>query len=238
MEQPEFGLFEAIHTTRAIRRLKPDPVPEALLSRILDAGIRAGSAGNAQNWVFLVVRDEGLRRRLGDVYRRASQIARAMYAARGRPAHLSETQFQRLMLNGAHLWEHMCEAPVILIPCLRRPLVPPIDSLPAEMRPLHEAELAYAARIRGASIYPAVQNIILACRALGLGTTLTTNHIRCESEVRALLELPDDVDTFAMMPIGWPIDGFGPLSRRPLSEVAFSDVWGAPWPGAVSGRPS
>ncbi len=86
-------------------------------------------------------------------------------------------------------------------------------------------------RIRGASIYPAVQNIILACRALGLGTTITTNHIRCEGEVRALLGLPTDVDTFAMMPIGWPIDRFGPLTRRPLTEVVHVDSWGTAWSG-------
>jgi nitroreductase len=135
------------------------------------------------------------------------------------------------MTSGAHLWEHMGEAPVIVVPCLRQPVVPTADSLQPEMRARHEAELAYAGRIRGASIYPAVQNIVLACRALGLGTTLTTNHIRCEGEVRALLEIPGDVDTFAMMPIGWPIDAFGPLSRRPLGEVAFSDGWAKPWPG-------
>ena len=231
MEQSEPGLFEAIHTARALRRLKPDPVPGPLITRVLDAAIRAGSAGNAQNWVFMVVREESLRRGLGEIYRKASKIAEAMYAARGRPAHLTETQFARLMNNGAHLWEHMGEAPVILIPCLRRPVVPPAESLPEAMRDRHEAELVYAARIRGASIYPAVQNIILACRALGLGTTITTNHIRCENDVRALLKLPDDLDTFAMMPIGWPIDAFGPLSRRPLSEVACVDLWGKPWPG-------
>ena len=92
-------------------------------------------------------------------------------------------------------------------------------------------ELAYAARIRGSSIYPAVQNIILACRGLGLGTTITTNHLRCEDEVRALLGLPDDVDTFAMMPIGWPIDPYGPPSRKPLAAAVHADGWGNAWPG-------
>jgi nitroreductase len=77
-----------------------------------------------------------------------------------------------------------------------------------------------------------VQNIILACRALGLGTTITTNHIRCEDELRALLRLPDDVDSFAMMPIGWPIDPFGPLSRKPLADVVHADGWGGGWPGS------
>ncbi|HET6196932.1 MAG TPA: nitroreductase family protein [Acetobacteraceae bacterium] len=222
---PDIGLFEAIHTARSLRRLKPDPVPEGLIAQVLDAAIRASSAGNAQNWAFLVVRDSALRRQLGAIYRKASNIAAAMYTAKGRPAHLSEAQYQRLMATGAHLWDHMGDAPVILIPCLRRPDVPPVSGV------LHDAELAYANRIRGASIYPAVQNIILACRALGLGTTITTNHLRCEDAVRALLGLPDDVDSFAMMPIGWPIDPFGPLSRKPLSAVVHADRWGTAWPG-------
>jgi hypothetical protein len=96
-----------------------------------------------------------------------------MYAARGKPAHLTERQYQLMMTRGAYLWAHMGDAPVILIPCLHRPVVPSADSLPPEMRASHDAEFTYVSRIRGASIYPAVQNIILACRALCLGTT---NH--------------------------------------------------------------
>ena len=95
-----------------------------------------------------MVREEGLRRELGDIYRKASKIAEAMYAARGRPGHLTETQFQRLMHSGVHLWEHMGEAPVILIPCLRRPAIPPAESLPEEMRARYDAELIYAAHPR------------------------------------------------------------------------------------------
>ncbi|MBV8868287.1 MAG: nitroreductase family protein, partial [Acetobacteraceae bacterium] len=83
----------------------------------------------------------------------------------------------------------------------------------------------------GASIYPAVQNIVLACRALGLGTVITTNHILYEDEARAVLGLPDDVFTFALMPVGYPRGRYGPLSRRPVAEVAFADRWGQAWPG-------
>jgi nitroreductase len=222
----DIGLFEAIHSARSLRRLKPDPVPEALITQVLDAAIRASTAGNAQNWAFVVVRDPAVRSALGAIYRKASDIASAMYAAKGRPDHLTEAQFHRFMTTGAHLWEHMGDAPVILIPCLHRPFVPQAQGVD------RQAELAYAERIRGASIYPAVQNVILACRALGLGTTITTNHIRCEAELRALLRLPDDVDSFAMMPIGWPIDPFGPLSRKPLADVVHADGWGGGWPGS------
>ncbi len=229
MTMPQFSLYEAIHTARSLRRFKDDPVPEALLEQVLDAAIRAPSAGNAQNWAFILVRNGQLRSALGEIYRKASRIADAMYAARGRPPHLSESQFQSMMKSGSHLWDHMGEAPVILIPCLRRPLAPPPDSLPADIRAHYDDELVYLQRIRGASIYPAVQNILLTCRALGLGTTITTNHIRCEAEVRKLLALPDDYDTFAMMPIGWPVDSFGPLTRRPLSEVVHLDGWAQTW---------
>ena len=227
----ELDVFEAMYTARAMRRFKPDSVPEALIARILEAAIRAPSAGNAQNWAFVVVRDPEQRRRLGAIYRKASDIASAMYAARGRPAHLSEEQFRRLMTSGAFLWDHMAEAPVILVPCQTQPRLPSPEALPPDVRARFADEQRYVERIRGSSIYPAVQNIILACRALGLGTTITTNHIRCEDEVKAVLGVPDDVATFALMPIGYPLDKFGPVTRRPVSEVTHADHWAQPWPG-------
>ena len=228
---PDMGLFEAIYSARSIRRLKPDPVPEELITAVLDAAIRAPSGGNAQSWAFIVVRDPEQRHQLGVIYRKASDIAEAIYAARGRPAHMTEQQFARFMASGRYLWDHMGEAPVLLLPCARRAVLPAREALPPDIAARWDDEVSYAERIRGASIYPAVQNIILACRGLGLGTLITTNHIRCEDEVKALLRIPGDVSTFALMPIGWPIDKFGPLTRRPLVEVAFADRWGSPWPG-------
>ena len=230
-EMADIGLFEAIHSARSIRRLKPDPVPERLIDQILDAAIRAPSGGNAQNWAFVVVRDSATRRALGAIYRKASDIAAAVYAARGRPPHLSERQFGRMLGAGSYLWDYLGEAPVLLIVCGARPVLPPRAALPPAIAESWENEVAYADRIRGASIYPAVQNIILACRGLGLGTVITTNHIRCEAEVKGLLGIPDEVATYALMPIGWPLEPFGPLTRRPVCDVAHADRWGAPWPG-------
>src|SRR5262249_51208680 len=89
------------------------------------------------------------------------------YAARGRPPHLSERQFARLMASGKHLWDHMADAPVILVPCSHRPVLPAREALPPDIAALWDEEAAYAERIRGASIYPAVQNILLACRGFG-----------------------------------------------------------------------
>jgi nitroreductase len=226
----EIGLFDAMYSARALRRLKPDPVPDEIITKILDAAIRAPSAGNSQHWVFIVVRDPEQRQKLALIYRKASDIASAIYRARGRPAYMTEEQYQRMMSSGAYLWEHMAEAPVLLVACLRDRPAPPREMLPLEVQAVYDQELVYTDRIRGASIYPAVQNIILACRAIGLGTLITTNHIRCEGEVKALLGIPDGVLTYALMPIGYPEDKFGPVKRRPVSEVAFADRWGDAWP--------
>jgi nitroreductase len=231
----DVGLFEAIYTARALRRLKPDPVPEDLITRVLDAAIRAPSGGNAQNWGFIVVRDAEKRRRLGAIYRKASDEVSAIYAARGRPAHMTQQQFDRLMAAGAYMWDHLGEAPILLVPCQTTREMPPQQALPAAVQARYAAHLAYQERIRGSSIYPAVQNIILACRGLGLGTVITTNHLLYEDDVRAVLGIPADTFTFALMPIGFPRDKYGPLARKPLPEVAYADVWGNRWP---AGGPS
>jgi nitroreductase len=225
----EIGLFEAMYSARALRRLKPDPLPDDLIAKVLEAATQAPSGGNAQNWIFMVVRDRSQREKIGAVYRKASDEVAEIYAARGRPDHMTDEQFARLMKGGAYLWDHMGDAPVLLIPCLRRRDMPSREKLPDAVARRYEAHLAQQDRIRGASIYPAIQNINLACRALGLGTVITTNHILYEDEVRQILGLPDDVFTFALMPIGYPLGKFGPLARRPLSEVAYCDHWGAAW---------
>ncbi|HLI81852.1 MAG TPA: nitroreductase family protein, partial [Candidatus Binataceae bacterium] len=92
-------------------------------------------------------------------------------------------------------------------------------------------QMGKMARIGGSSIYPAVQNIILACRAFGIGTVLTTLHIFYEDEVKEILGLPKDIQTYALLPMGYPINKFGPLKRRPVSEVAFLDTYGNNWKG-------
>ena len=223
-------LFEAMYTARALRRLKPDPVPDDLITKVLDLAIRAPSGGNAQNWIFIVVRDETQRHRLAAVYRKASDEVAEIYAARGRPSHMTEDQYRRLMEGGSYLWRHLGDAPVLLVPCLRKRDMPAREALPEAVAKRYDAHLTHQEKIRGASIYPAIQNIILACRALGLGTVITTNHILYEDEVREILRLPNDVFTFALMPVGYPLGKYGPLARRPVCEVAFADRWGEPWP--------
>src|ERR1700682_5781592 len=110
---PEIGLFDAIYSARSLRRLKPDPVPEEIITRVLDAAIRASSAGNAQHWAFVVVRERRRRQELGAIYRKASDIASEIYKARGQPAHMTDEQYRRFLTSGAHLWDHMGDAPVL-----------------------------------------------------------------------------------------------------------------------------
>jgi nitroreductase len=107
--------------------------------------------------------------------------------------------------------------------------MPPREALPAAVAARWDIHQAYQERIRGSSIYPAVQNIILACRGLGLGTVLTTIASLYEDELKETLGLPEDIDTFALMPMGFPIHRHGPVTRRPVSEVAFADRWGNAW---------
>jgi len=223
----EFGLFEAINTARALRRFKPDPVPDEVISRILEAGIRAPSGSNEQTWLFVVVKDPEQRRKLGDVYRKGGGVLMALYANRVKPDHMDQKQYDKLMAAATYLIDHMADAPVLLLACLQPGQV---GAQPAKLPPEVAAAMRNLARMGGSSIYPAVQNIILACRALGLGTLITTNHILYEDEVRVILGLPDDVFTFALMPIGYPIGKYGPLARRPVSEVTFAERWGEKWP--------
>jgi nitroreductase len=222
----EMGIFETMYTARALRRFKPDPVPDEVMSKVLDAAIRAPSGSNEQSWLFVVVKDAEQRKKLGDIYRKAGGILFALYQNRTKPAHMAQSTFEKLVASATYLVEHMGDAPVLLLACLKQnpPTVPP-PKLPPEVAD----KMRTMARTSGSSIYPAVQNIILACRALGLGTCLTTIHMFYEEEVRAVLGLPPEVQTYAMLPIGYPSGKFGPIKRRPVSEVACLDRYGNPW---------
>jgi len=200
-------VFEALHTTRAIRRFKTDPVPDELITKVLDAAIRAPSGGNGQPWSFMVVKDAGLKRQVAAHYRRAWN---EVYG----PAERAATMDSRVYQSATYLAEHMAEAPVFIIPCIATP----------------GGRSSFSA---GSSIYPAVQNLMVAARGLGLGTTLTSLHKRYEAEVKAILGIPDGVETAALIPMGYPADGvkFGPVRRRPVGEVAYLDRWGAAYRG-------
>ena len=222
----EMDLFEAMYTARAIRRFKPDPVPDEVITKVLDAAIRAPSGSNEQSWEFVVVKDASQRKKIGDVYRKGGNILMALYANRTKPPHMSQETYDKQMASAMYLLDHMADAPVLLLACLKQT---PLAGPPPQFPPDAAAGLKNMARMGGSSIYPAVQNIILACRGLGLGTVLTTIHMFYEDEVKQILGLPPEVHTYALMPIGYPAGKFGPIKRRPVSEVAYLDKYGAHW---------
>jgi nitroreductase len=211
----EMGLFDVMFSTRSMRRLKPDPVSDEVIYQILDAGIRAASGGNTQHWRFVLVKDAQVKRQVQQVYQKGWNEVQAMYSKRPAPEHMEEGKFRRLLDAAAYLAEHLAEVPVLLFACLKeRPLPPQLASK--------------LARLSGSSIYPAVQNILLACRALGLGATLTTVCSLYDDEIRAVLQLPNDISTYALLPIGYPHGKFGPVQRLAVEEVTCVNRWGTP----------
>jgi len=204
-------LFEIMQTTRAMRRLKPDPVADALIRKILDAGICAPNGGNTQRWRFLVVKDPAIKRRVQQYYKRAfDEVVGPRYLNSAPPPGVSREAYTRQHAAVQYLTDHFHEAPVWIVACLEEGSTPPT-------------------RWSGASIYPAVQNMLLAARALGLGATLTTRHLLFEKETEAGLGLPTGVHSYAILPIGYPMGRFGPVGRGPLTDVVYQDRWGTPY---------
>jgi nitroreductase len=186
-----------------MRRLLPDAVSDEELWTVLDAAIHAPSGGNRQGWNFLVVRDPQKKRKIGEYYLDAWNRTYGL----AREAALADPRGARNYRSAEHLAQHLAESPVIIIATIRK------DNF--ALGPT-----------TGASIYPAVQNLMLAARALGLGTALTTLHKMHEQEVKDLLGIPDDVETMALIPLGWPEGRFGPLMRLPVEKVVYWEKGG------------
>jgi nitroreductase len=205
------SVLEAIRTTRSLRRFRPDPIPDEVLRELLEAATSAPSGGNSQGWRFVVIRDAEQRRRVGALYKEGWDE----YSPPSRLAAITDPRERRRVESAYHLGAHMGdEAPVLVLFCAPRP------------RPAGGAS-SFASRTAGASVYPAVQNLLLAARARGIGGCLTTIHLYREAQVKELLGIPEDVDTYALVPIGYPRDNFGPVRRKPVEEVSFLDRWGA-----------
>lgn len=116
----EMDVFEAMYSARALRRFKPDPVPDEVLTKVLDAAIRAPSGSNEQSWLFVVVKDAAQRKKLGDIYRKGGDILFALYANRTKPEHMAQSTFDKLMASATYLVNHMADAPVLLVACLKQ----------------------------------------------------------------------------------------------------------------------
>jgi nitroreductase len=212
-------LFEAMSTTRAVRRHRPDPIPDDVLHRVLEAATWAPTGGNAQPWRVVVVRDAAKRRALRDLYvplwkDYAAEYNRASAGLTGAAAEKRD----RMLAAADHLAEHFDVSPVIAV-----------FVFDVRRMSITDEGLGRPSVVGGASIYPAVQNFLLACRAEGLGCVLTTLLCKAEPQVLALLEIPPPWATAAFVPVGWPSSkGHGPLTRRPVGNMAFGDRFGGP----------
>ncbi len=211
-------LHEAIRTTGTCRFYRPDPVPDAVLARVLDAARFAPTGGNRQPVRFVAVRDAALRRRLHELY----QPHWARYFAQVTRGELRADALPKIIASADHFARHLHEVPVLIVACAKLADVHPTD-----------AGLGRLSIVGGASVYPAVQNLLLAARAEGLGTALTTLLCAEEPAVKELLGIPEDIATAATIALGWPAQAFPRrLSRRPLAECAFLDRWDGALPSA------
>ena len=206
----EMGIFEVMYNCRAMRRLKSTPVPEELLIKLIDAANRAPTGSNAQNARWIVVRDPAQRAKLAELNKKAVDA----YAGSGsaRPAALPhQSADKRVRQLNSVVWqaEHMHEVPALIVACME--FGAPID--------------AAAVGRGGGSIWPAVQNLLLAARALGLGAAPTTLALANPGAVKEVLHLPDSMAAFCLIPVGYPMGNFGPVTRLPVEDTMRWDQW-------------
>ena len=212
MTQPEpltMPLEEAMRTQRAIRRLRSDPVDDALVLHLLELAAKAPTGSNAQNWEFIVVKDREVVARIGRLNRRVFSLYGAL--GRGMLARRGDDKMLRVMKAVQWQADHFDEIPVVVVACLRGVVAP---------WPRVAASSAYG------SIYPAVQNLLLAARAAGLGAALITMPLWNTLLARRALGLPWNVTPCAVIPLGWPIGKYGPTTRRPIGEIVSLDRYG------------
>jgi nitroreductase len=219
-------VFEIMHTCRAMRRLKPDPVPEDVLVRLVDAAIHAPSSSNAQNWRFVIVRDREQKRRIAELWRSGAAWYRDTIGAA--PARPGEEAEQRVRSQRAlqYMLDHIEDVPALVFIAIKKDeavakaLASPKTvtaalrhlGLGGTVRLLRGAGNATATGIH-ATAYPAAQNLLLAARALGLGAVLTTPHLFHPGRYEQVLGLPSDVTLTCCIPVGYPMGRFGPVTR-------------------------
>ena len=207
--QTTSDIWETLYTQRAIRAWKTDPVPEELIWKVIEAGTKAPSGTNTQPWGFVVIQDDEIRQAISD------QLHEGLKGNEGLQQMLeqgsqSADKTTRLMLKGAQrLFTNLASAPVFIIPCLYQVSSPAPEGL-----------------LSGSSIYGAVQNMLLAARALGLGTVMTTFQMAAEQILREQCNLPDDATPVALIPMGYPDAKFGPTTRKPVETVTHWEQWG------------
>lgn len=212
-------LLDAMQTMNACRYYKPDPVADDVLARVLNAARWAATGSNKQPVSLVAVRDAAKRQALHDLYQPIWAMAMQKYSS-GEFKHGFTPSF---LQHVDHFAKHIAEVPVHVVVCAEWQGLTAID-----------ANLGRTVLTPGSSIYPAVQNLMLAARNEGLGTTLTTLLGFVEPQIKALLDIPEPIATAAVVMLGWPAKPFPTrLKRKPLATMAFLDSYGAPLPGAA-----
>ncbi|MEO8539722.1 MAG: nitroreductase family protein [bacterium] len=208
----EMGIFEVMYSCRAMRRIKPDVVPEEMLVKLIDAANQAASGSNVQNGRWIVVRDQAQKEKLGELNRKVFEAYTAPGGGR-MDALPHQSADKRARMVEAVRWQadHFAEIPALVIACLQVAL------------PLRESFSAGAGS--GGSIWPGVQNLLLAARALGLAATPTTFAIADRKAASEVLGLPEDILPFCLIPVGYPMGNFGPVTRKPVNEIMRWDRW-------------
>jgi nitroreductase len=203
----ELSLGEAMRTQRAIRRLKPDPVDDEVLLRCIELALKAPTGSNAQNWEWIIVRDRAVKHRLAELYRTSWRF----YGSLGRYLRGGDEKSRRIIDAVQWQVDHFEDVPVVVVPCLRGPRL---------------TFLPILATSHYGSIYPAVQNFLLACRAEGLGASLTTLPLWSTVLARRALGCPATVQPVAVLPVGWPKGRYGPTTRKAVERVVHHDRYG------------
>ena len=203
-------VFEAIYTSRALRRFKPDPVPDDVLFQLLDAAIRAPTGHNSQDWRFVVVTDREPKEKMQEWSERAWTMAFPKYQDEDALNALPRTQ--RLSIASVRDLAHtLADVPLIVVVC--------------GLKGKHSSP--------GGSHFPAIQNMLLAARALGLGGSIFNLPMVGGDELYEVLSIPESNEIYACVPIGYPTDKQGPLSRKPVKKITYWNRWGAEWPFAL-----
>lgn len=234
---PDAGVMAIMATTRAMRYLRPDPVPDELLRSVIEAATWAPSGGNVQSGAYVVVTGRETMGRLAGLWQRVIDDYRVVMAAAGVDAG-SDPVRARIVASVEFQSEHFAEIPALIVVCQderavragRRSDAAIVRILIRRVGLRRALSLVrvwppFARRSEAASIYPAVQNLLLAARAHGLGACLTTWHLLAEDEFRAIVGIPNHVTTWAVVPIGWPLRPFGPVRRRPVDEAIHRERW-------------
>ena len=206
----QMGVFDTMYNCRAMRRLDTRPVPEELLCELISAANQAPSGSNTQGARWIVVRDPQVKQRLADLNRQGVETYLApLIDNPGSLSHQSSDKRKRMV--DAVVWQkdHMHEIPALIIACMEFGATASSDMI-----------------VRGnGSIWPGIQNLLLAARALELGAAPTTLALNDRKAVAEVLKLPASMAAYALIPVGYPLGTFGPVTRKPLKEILRFDQW-------------